>query len=416
MSATRRRCSRRKPMQVRIVGIAAFGSADGFGPSTFTGMTLDAAQQHLTDSPDRLTEIRVEAEPGVSPEELASRIGCRPAVERPSDHRNGARRRELRADRQRLPRRRAQRARRVRRDRAARRRVQHLQHVLDSRDATQPRSRAACVPSAPPAARSSPRARSRRWPSDCVGSAVGWSAGVGLAGLLKAVFDSFGFALPAGGLVFEPTSTAIALVAGVVATVVAGVVPSVRGSRVPPVAALRDLDGRTAGRHPSAHRHRRRHRRARARQPVIARRRPARAVVSSALGAVACLVGAVVLGPVAARPAAVALGRPDRRGVRGLTGTLARQNAMRHPRRTAATAAALMVGVSVVALFTVFGAFARRRPPRRASTTRSPPTSSSTRPAMAARPARAASRPNSHEQVAACPACTPPPACAAATR
>ena len=55
-----------------------------------------------------------------------------------------------------------------------------------------------------------------------VGSAVGWVAGVGLAGLLKAVFDSFGFALPAGGLVFKPTSTAVALAAGIVATLVAG--------------------------------------------------------------------------------------------------------------------------------------------------------------------------------------------------
>ena len=35
-----------QPMQVRIVGITAFGSADGFGPSTFTGLTLAAAQRH----------------------------------------------------------------------------------------------------------------------------------------------------------------------------------------------------------------------------------------------------------------------------------------------------------------------------------------------------------------------------------
>jgi putative ABC transport system permease protein len=73
-----------------------------------------------------------------------------------------------------------------------------------------------------------------------------------------------------------------------------------------------------------------------------------------AVGAIACLVGAVVLGPVVARPAVAAFGRPIA-VVRGLTGDLARQNARRHPRRTAATAAALMVGVSVVALFTVFG-------------------------------------------------------------
>src|SRR4051812_25778305 len=65
-----------QPVQVRIVGISAFGSADGFGSSTFTGLTLDAAQRHLTDDPDHLTEIRVEGRPGVAPAALASRISA----------------------------------------------------------------------------------------------------------------------------------------------------------------------------------------------------------------------------------------------------------------------------------------------------------------------------------------------------
>jgi putative ABC transport system permease protein len=41
---------------------------------------------------------------------------------------------------------------------------------------------------------------------------------------------------------------------------------------------------------------------------------------------------------------------------RGMSGVLARRNAMRNPRRTASTAAALMIGVAVVTLFTVVGA------------------------------------------------------------
>jgi putative ABC transport system permease protein len=73
------------------------------------------------------------------------------------------------------------------------------------------------------------------------------------------------------------------------------------------------------------------------------------------LGAVLTVVGAVVLGPVAARPAASLLGTPVAR-LRGMTGGLARQNAMRNPRRTAGTASALMVGIAVVTLFTVFAA------------------------------------------------------------
>jgi putative ABC transport system permease protein len=62
-----------------------------------------------------------------------------------------------------------------------------------------------------------------------------------------------------------------------------------------------------------------------------------------------------VFGPVVARPASKLLGTPLAR-LRGVTGKLARQNAMRNPRRTSGTATALMVGVGVVTLFTVFAA------------------------------------------------------------
>ncbi|MGH8975883.1 MAG: FtsX-like permease family protein, partial [Acidimicrobiia bacterium] len=73
------------------------------------------------------------------------------------------------------------------------------------------------------------------------------------------------------------------------------------------------------------------------------------------LGAGATIVGVVVFGPVIARPAAGVIGWPLPR-LRGVTGHLARQNAMRNPRRTAGTASALMVGVAVVTLFTVVAA------------------------------------------------------------
>ena len=69
------------------------------------------------------------------------------------------------------------------------------------------------------------------------------------------------------------------------------------------------------------------------------------------LGAVLTIVGVVVFGPVVARPASRVIGAPLRL-LRGVTGSLARENAMRNPRRTAGTAAALMVGVGVVTLFT----------------------------------------------------------------
>src|SRR2546423_1233092 len=64
------------PIPVRIVGIATFGSAEGFGPSTFTGLTLHAAQAHLTNSPGQVTEIRMQAAPGVAPDALAQRVSA----------------------------------------------------------------------------------------------------------------------------------------------------------------------------------------------------------------------------------------------------------------------------------------------------------------------------------------------------
>src|SRR5262249_34920967 len=66
------------PLSGNIVGLTAFGSADGFGPTTFTGMTLHAAQEHLTDTPARVTEIRVKADDGVDSATLRDRI--RPAL------------------------------------------------------------------------------------------------------------------------------------------------------------------------------------------------------------------------------------------------------------------------------------------------------------------------------------------------
>jgi putative ABC transport system permease protein len=62
-----------------------------------------------------------------------------------------------------------------------------------------------------------------------------------------------------------------------------------------------------------------------------------------------------VLGPVVARPAAALIGAPQA-ARRGMSGSLARRNAMRNPKRTAGTATALLIGVAVVALFTVVGA------------------------------------------------------------
>ena len=66
-----------QPLRVRIVGIATFGTADGFGPGTFTGLTLHAAQQNLAgmQAAAELTQILVKASPGV-PAAPSSRPDC----------------------------------------------------------------------------------------------------------------------------------------------------------------------------------------------------------------------------------------------------------------------------------------------------------------------------------------------------
>jgi putative ABC transport system permease protein len=76
------------------------------------------------------------------------------------------------------------------------------------------------------------------------------------------------------------------------------------------------------------------------------------------LGALAVFVGVAMLGPSIARRFSMIIGWPLPK-LRGVAGTLARDNAMRSPRRTAATSSALMIGVGLVAFITVFAASAK---------------------------------------------------------
>jgi putative ABC transport system permease protein len=187
-----------------------------------------------------------------------------------------------------------------------------------------------------------------------VATAIGFAAGIGIAGALQAAMES-GLDLPGADLVIGSGAVIASVVIGVGTTLVASVGPALKVSRVPPLAALRDvavdrsatsvwraLAGVTvAG--------------AGAAALVTATSTPEDAMARAGLGSLALLIGAVVLGPVVARPAAALLGAAPA-AVRGVTGRLARRNAMRNPRRTAASASALMVGTAVVGLFTTLAA------------------------------------------------------------
>jgi putative ABC transport system permease protein len=182
----------------------------------------------------------------------------------------------------------------------------------------------------------------------------GIGVGLGLAVGLSAAMRSFGVDLP-GGIQVEPASVVASVVVGLVVTLLASLAPAVRASRIAPLAALRDAaaEQRTSMT-------------ARASFGSVVTAVGAGLVLFAALaapggalalvgyGAVLCVVGVVALGPVVARPVTRLLAAPLAAGRVG-TGSLARGNAMRNPRRTAGTASALMIGVAVVALFTVVG-------------------------------------------------------------
>ena len=187
-----------------------------------------------------------------------------------------------------------------------------------------------------------------------VASIVGLLSGIALAAGLQTLFDALGFAGPDAPLSVKAGTVVWSFAVGMLVTLTATMFPAIRGSRVPPLAALRDVSlDRT---HTS---------KVRMVLGALFTIAGVVLVVTTALGdgeievaglgAVLTIVGVVVLGPVVARPAAFILGSPLPR-FRKITGALARENAMRNPRRTAATASALMVGVGVVTLFTVLAA------------------------------------------------------------
>jgi putative ABC transport system permease protein len=188
-----------------------------------------------------------------------------------------------------------------------------------------------------------------------IASAAGFGLGVAFAGLLESVFRSLEIDLPASGTVIKAGTVVAAAIVGVGTTVVAALVPALRATRVPPVAALREG--------------------AVLETPRQSRRREAAGLVLGvagiagvvlgladaipeawmAAGAAAVFIGVALLSPRLVRPLASLVGTPLER-LRGMPGRLARENAVRNPTRTAATAAALMIGLAVVSFVAVFAA------------------------------------------------------------
>jgi putative ABC transport system permease protein len=189
-------------------------------------------------------------------------------------------------------------------------------------------------------------------------------AGIGLGILLGigvlALLGRIGLDLPATDVAITRGAIIAALVTGVGVTLASALVPARRATRVPPLAALRDVAIDRSGRSMI--------------RVVIGMALLVLAVFAAlpafdadpdtgaiqmvGMAALALLAALVVLGPVIARPLARALGAalPT---IRGTTGLLAKENAARSPKRTASTAAALMIGVGLIAFINIFTASAR---------------------------------------------------------
>jgi putative ABC transport system permease protein len=189
-----------------------------------------------------------------------------------------------------------------------------------------------------------------------VASTIGLAGGIGLAGLLKGLLAALGIDIPAGGIVIPASAVIWAYATGLVVTIVASFAPALRASRIPPIAAMRDVAIDRSG--------------------TSWVRIGSGAVVTLAGislllgglfgkqiaavggGAGVIFLGVAILGPVIAGPVSSVLGAPIT-ALRGVTGRLAESNAARNPKRTSATAAALMIGVALVVFITIFGASIR---------------------------------------------------------
>lgn len=185
-------------------------------------------------------------------------------------------------------------------------------------------------------------------------AAGGLLAGLGVATGLMWIFARFGLDFPDAALVVESSTVVAAFVVGIGVTVAAALIPARRAATVAPIDAMRDASIEATS---------------------VSRKRLVLGAVLGAVGVYGLVHGVVAtdaplvglgsaatfhavlaLGPVLVRPVSRVLSWPMRH--LGAAGRLAAANADRNPRRSASTAAALTIGVTLVAGASMFASTA----------------------------------------------------------
>jgi putative ABC transport system permease protein len=341
------------PVRVTVVGLATFGGEDGMGQVTYTGMTQADAEKYLTPKPGEASSIQVRARPGTSQQELVDALTpvLPPGTEAITGQASAAENQSMISG-------------------AFLNLFTTLLLVFSGivllvatfsihntfAIVAAQRTRENALLRALGASRRQilGSALVEATAVGVLASAAGLAGGIGIAAGLQALFPAVGFPFPDGALVISGISMLLPLAVGVLVCLGSALLPAVHAGRTAPLAALREtaVDDSAASR-------------ARAVTGVLLLLAALGVILigvlahpsvwPSAAGAVLALAAFVVLGPAASTYAVRILGAPLDR-LRGVTGALARRNALRSPKRTAATATALMIGVAVVSLFTVFGA------------------------------------------------------------
>ncbi|MCL7490904.1 ABC transporter permease, partial [Streptomyces sp. MCA2] len=189
-----------------------------------------------------------------------------------------------------------------------------------------------------------------------VSSVIGLGLGAGIAVGLRAVLDANGAGFPDGPVIVSPTAVLSALGVGVVVTVLAAWLPSRKAAKIAPVEALNTVEAPPALR------------------SLVIRNSLGTVVTGLGVavmfyvttlkssddlpvamaGSMLTLTGVIILAPLLSRPLVSLAGVVTTR-LFGIGGKLAKENALRNPRRTAATASALMIGLTLITGMTVVG-------------------------------------------------------------